>query len=94
MVFDNPKWFMFFFLVAVTLTVFCAWGDGQMMGPDQGVMHDIMHGDIFAKATALGKIFATDYVWLNPWLEWVIRLLNAIFLVLLAWQIASMVRGR
>jgi len=42
--FDNPKWFMFFFLIAVGLTVFCAFGDGQVVGPSDSVMHDVATG--------------------------------------------------
>jgi len=92
--FDNPKWFMFFFLIAVGLTVFCAFGDGQVVGPSDSVMHDVAHGDIFSKAVALEQIFFVDYTWLAPWLAWIVRIINLIFLVLLGWQIASMVRGR
>lgn len=92
--FDNPKWFMTFFIIAVGLTVFCAIGDGIIAGPDSGVMHDINHGDIFCKMTAMAKIFTIDYSWMASWLAWVVRIINTIFLVLLAWQIASMVRGR
>lgn len=92
--FDNPKWFMFFFLIAVGLTVFCAIGDGVIQGPDAGVTHELMHGDIMAKMSALEHVFTIDYTWLASWLAWIVRIINTIFLVLLAWQVASFVRGR
>ena len=92
--FDNPKWFMFFFLVAVGLTVFCAFGDGVIAGPDSSVWGNLMHGDVYAKIDATGKLFFTTYDWLNPWLAWVVRLIDVIFLVLAGWQIMSMARGR
>lgn len=91
---DNPKWFIFFFLTAMGLTVFCAFGDGLIAGPDASVWHELMHGDTGARLTATGQLFSVNYDWLTPWVAWLIRLVNIIFLTLAGWQIASMVRGR
>ena len=92
--FDNPKWFITFFLIGVGLTVFCAFGDGIVAGPSASVWGQLLHGDVYAKIDGLQKLFFTTYDWLNPWLAWFVRLIDVIVAVLSGWQIMSMARGR